>query len=95
MEWLKLYPVDRQYCSGGNHPEVSKWSQDCLAKSLVIPALYTKFKLISHKFNIYMAGIVSDLAKNLGWSQFWVVSRQFPPGKPCWSTQSFGLMLKH
>jgi hypothetical protein len=36
------------------------------AKSLIIPAIYTKFKLIAHKFNIHMAGITSDLAKKSG-----------------------------
>ena len=40
---------------------------EILAKSLVIPAIYTKFKLIDHKFKlefcIYIDGITSDLAK--------------------------------
>ena len=35
------------------------------AKSLVIPAIYTKFNLTNLSLNfVYMAGITSDLAKN-------------------------------
>ena len=37
-----------------------------LAKSLLIPAIHMKFKVISHKLNVCMAGITSDLAKKYG-----------------------------
>ena len=50
--------------SSGDHPQVVYgWSPDFLAKSLVIQAIYTKFKLIAHKFNVYLVGITSDLVK--------------------------------
>ena len=38
----------------------------CFAKSLVIPAIHTKFKPLAYKFNIHMVGITSDLAKKSG-----------------------------
>jgi hypothetical protein len=54
--------------SSGDHPQVVSGScLDFLAKSLVIPAIYyMKFKLITHKFNIYMTEITSDLVKKGG-----------------------------
>ena len=39
--------------SSGDPPEtLRRGSPDFLAKSLVIPAIYTKFKLMAHKFKL-------------------------------------------
>ena len=54
--------MDQLCCPAGGLWVVSGWSPDFLAKSLVVTAIYMKFKLIDHKFNVYMAGITSDLA---------------------------------
>ena len=63
---INTYRMNHQCCPGGNRPETPLRP---LAKSLVISAIYTKFKLIiTHKFNVYMAGITSDLAKKFGLS---------------------------
>ena len=54
LSWCKL---------SGDPPETLRGgSPDFLAKSLVVPVIYMKFKLIDHKFNVYMAGITNDLA---------------------------------
>ena len=53
---LNKYRVDQQCCPG--------WSLDFLA----IPAIYTKLKLIAHKFKIY---VTSDLAKKSGVVSGW------------------------
>ena len=47
--FLSVYRVDQQCCPGRNH---CGGSPDFLAKSLVIPTKYTKFKLITHKFKL-------------------------------------------
>ena len=47
--FLSVYRVDQQCCPGRNH---RGGSPDFLAKSLVIPTKYTKFKLITHKFKL-------------------------------------------
>ena len=61
------YRVDRQCCSSGNRPETN-----FLAKSLVIPAIFTKFKL---KF-------VSDKVEFClyGWNYQWFSKKN--PGTP-------------
>ena len=47
------YRVDQQCCLSGDPPEtLRRGSPDFLAQSLVIPAIYTKFKLITHKFKL-------------------------------------------
>jgi hypothetical protein len=58
--------LSRRKLYGDHLRVVSWWSLDFLAKSLVILSIYTKFKLIAHKFNVYMAGITIDLAKKSG-----------------------------
>ena len=50
------YRVNQQCCPGGNRPETPR--PDFLAKSLVIPAIYTKFKLkfVSDKLEFCIYG---------------------------------------
>ena len=44
------YRVYQQCCPGGNRPETPR--PDFLAKSLVILAIYLKFKLLTNKFKL-------------------------------------------
>ena len=53
----KVYHVTQQCCPGGNRPETPRRpSAGGLlifgAKLLVIPTIYTKFKLTAHKFKL-------------------------------------------
>ena len=71
---LHTYRVDQQCCLFENHPEATRrWFPGGIwifcAKSLAIPALYTKFKLICNKFNLCMAGITSTVQGGL-----WMIS---------------------
>ena len=47
----KTYRVTQQCCPGGNRPE-TPGLRIFWAKSLVIPAIYTNFKLMAHKFKL-------------------------------------------
>ena len=69
-----VVPVEIVQRPPGDHLRVVS---DFLAKSLVIAAIYTNFKLIAHKFNVCMAGITSYLAKKSG-DYLWVLSGWSP-----------------
>ena len=72
------YRVAQQCCPGGNRPETPRrpsagglrifW-----AKSLVIPAIYTKFKLMAHKFKVEFC--------IYGWNYQWFSPKN--PETPC------------
>ena len=89
---LHAYRVTQQCCPGGNRPETPRrpsagglrifW-----AKSLVIPAIYTKFKLMAHKFKLKFCMRVSggspddfrrdNIAGSHGMLNLWAISLNF------------------